>query len=153
MMNARRLSDIPVKVEGGSANAGGASGTVGGGLIAILREISEMLERLAQYDESGAIDLRSLPFSPADYQRLRESLGSGEVEITLNVDGISRLRETGFSGVWWVEHRNAEDELVAELLEITHIPEIVVTERDEIAKSASRLRDHLSIRTAGGNIQ
>jgi HupH hydrogenase expression protein, C-terminal conserved region len=152
-MMVRRLSDIPVKVEGGASKAGEATGTVGGGLIAILREISEMLERLAQYDESGAIDLRSLPFSLADYQRLRESLGSGEVEITLNVDGISRLRETGFAGVWWVEHRNAQDELVAELLEITHIPEIVVTERDEIAKSAGRLRDHLSLRTAGGNIQ
>ncbi len=152
-MIARRLSDIPVKVEGDASKTGSTTGTVGGGLIAILREITEMLERLARYDESAAIDLRSLPFSPSDYQSLRESLGTGEVEITLNVDGISRVRETGFAGVWWVEHRSPDDELLAVLLEITNIPEIVVTNRDEVARSANRLRDRLSIHTAGGNIQ
>lgn len=153
-MSASRLVDIPVKVEGaGSSNVGGTTGTVGGGLIAILREIAEMLERFTQYDEPGAIDLRSLPFSPADFQNLREALGTGEVEITLNMDGVSRLRETGFAGVWWVEHRNPENELVAELLEINDVPDIVVTEQDEIVNSASRLRDRLILRTAGGNIQ
>ncbi|HVA54677.1 MAG TPA: hypothetical protein VNI53_02605 [Gammaproteobacteria bacterium] len=60
-----RLSDIPVKV------MDGATGTVSGGLIAILWEITEMLKRLAQYDEPAAIDMRSLPFSSNDYQRLR----------------------------------------------------------------------------------
>ncbi|MGA9855602.1 MAG: hydrogenase expression/formation C-terminal domain-containing protein [Gammaproteobacteria bacterium] len=152
-MTGRRLSQIPIKVEGGASKTNSATGTVGGGLIAIMREITEMLERLAQYDEPAAIDLRTLPFSPGDYQSLHEFLGNGEVEITLNVDGISRVRETGFAGVWWVEHRNPENELLAELLEITNIPEIVVTERDEVTRSASRLRDRLSIHTAGGNIQ
>jgi HupH hydrogenase expression protein, C-terminal conserved region len=153
MMISRKLSDIPVKIEGGAVDAGNTTGTVGGGLIAILRELSEMLERLAEYDETAAIDLRSLPFSRSDYQSLREFLGTGEVEVTLNVDGQSRVRETNFPGVWWVEHRNQEDELLAELLEITNIPEIIVTENDEVAKSASRLRERLSIHTAGGNIQ
>ncbi|HVC28894.1 MAG TPA: hydrogenase expression/formation C-terminal domain-containing protein [Gammaproteobacteria bacterium] len=152
-MSARRLSDISVRVEGGASKTSSATGTIGGGLIAIMREIAEMLERLALYDEPGSIDLRTLPFSPTDYQSLREALGNGEVEITLNVDGISRLRETGYAGVWWVEHRNPEDELVADLLEIIQIPEIVVTENDEIARSASRLRERLSIHTAGGIIQ
>lgn len=139
------LSDIPVKVENGG------NGTVGGGLVAILREITEMLERLSRYDDTAAIDLRSLPFSPDDYRRLREFLGTGEVEITLNVDGTSRVRETGYPGVWWVEHRSPEDELLAELLEITNIPDIIVTDSDEIARSADRLRDRLSLHTAGGN--
>jgi len=142
-----RLSDIPVKV------MGGATGTVSGGLIAILWEITEMLKRLAQYDEPAAIDLRSLPFSSNDYQRLRESFGDGELEITLNIDYLSRVRETGYAGVWWVEHLNPEDELVAELLEITNIPEIVVTERDEVERSARRLRSRLSLHTAGGSIR
>ncbi len=152
-MITRRLSDIPVKVEGSSGKNSTTTGTIGGGLIAILRELSEMLERLAEYDETAAIDLRSLPFSPSDYQSLRDYLGDGEVEVTLNVDGMSRVRETGFSGVWWVEHRNPENELQAELLEITNIPEIIVTEKDEVARSASKLRERLSIHTAGGNIQ
>jgi HupH hydrogenase expression protein, C-terminal conserved region len=150
MMNAHRLSNIPVKVVGATSTT---SGTVGGGLSAILREISELLERLAQYDETAAIDLRSLPFSPTDYKSLREFLGDGEVEITLNVDGLSQVRETGFPGVWWVEHRNPEDELVAELLEITNIPEIVVTEREEVVRSAHRFRDKLSPHTARGSTQ
>ncbi|MDE2345086.1 MAG: hypothetical protein KGL13_01330 [Gammaproteobacteria bacterium] len=127
------------------------NGTVGGGLIAILREISEMLERLSRYDDTAAIDLRTLPFSPADYQRLREFLGSGEVEITLKVDGTSRVRETGYAGVWWVEHRNPDNELLAELLEITNIPEIIVTSSDEITRSASQLRERLALHSAGGN--
>jgi HupH hydrogenase expression protein, C-terminal conserved region len=153
MIKSHKLSDIPVKIEGGAVNAGNTTGTVGGGLIAILRELSEMLERLAAYDETAAIDLRSLPFSPSDYQSLREFLGDGEVEVTLSVAGMSRVRETGFSGIWWVEHHNPEGELLAELLEITNIPEILVTEKNEVAKSASKLRERLSIHTAGGNIQ
>jgi hydrogenase-1 operon protein HyaF len=77
----------------------------------------------------------------------------GEVEITLSVDGQSRVRETSFPGIWWVEHRSPENELLAELLEITNIPEIIVTENDEVARSARSLRERLSIHIAGGNIQ
>jgi hydrogenase-1 operon protein HyaF len=144
------LKGIPIKVQNGPVDDGGS---IGGGLIAILREIAEMLERLEQYDESGAIDLRSLPFSPDDYARLRDVLGSGEVEITLDADGISRLRETAYSGVWWIQHRNTDDELTAELLEIALVPAIAVTAKEDVAQSASRLKNRLSIHTTGRSAQ
>ena len=48
------------------------------------------------------------------------------------------------SGVWWVEHRNAQGELVAELLEIAYVPAILASASDEIAAAARTLREHLS---------
>lgn len=130
MMTA--LAEFPVGLAGGGA-------TLGSALLALLRETVELMQRLARYDESGAIDLRSLPFGPGERQRLREVLGTGEVEIILNVDGKSRLWETAFPGVWWVEHRNSAGELVAELLEVTLIPEIAVTAGEEVGAAAARL--------------
>jgi len=139
------LKNIPVKVE----NAGSDTSIIGGGLVAILHEIAEMLERLAEFDESGAIDLRSLPFSPKDYRQLREILGRGEVEITLNTDGKSYLRETGFPGVWWVEHRDLDNQQTAELLEIAAIPAIVMADAEDIIQGTRRLKERLTIHTAG----
>ena len=143
------LKGIPIKVV--SAEQDG--GSIGGGLIAILREVAQMLERLAEYDESGSIDLRSLPFSPDDFARLRNVLGDGEVEITLNADGISLLKETGYHGVWWIQHRNGNDEMVAELLEIARIPAIAMVPAEDIVQSAERLKSRLSIHTAGRSAQ
>lgn len=144
------LKGIPIKLQNGPAKE---AGSIGGGIIAILREIAEMLDRLEQYDESGAIDLRSLPFSPDDYARLRDALGSGEVEITLNADGISLLRETAYSGVWWIQHRNTDDELTAELLEIALIPSIALTAKEDVAQSASQLKSRLSIHMTERGVQ
>jgi hydrogenase-1 operon protein HyaF len=139
------LKDIRIRVEG----AGGDGSTIGGGLIAILREINQMLERLAEYDDTGSIDLRSLPLSPADHQQLRNVLGRGEVEITLNADGVSHLYETAYPGVWWIQHRNQDNETVAELLEIAHIPAIAITDTEDIIQGMQRLHDRLSIHIAG----
>lgn len=139
------LKNIPVKVE----NAGTDGSIIGGGLVAILHEIAEMLDRLIEFDESGAIDLRSLPFSPTDYRQLQEILGRGEVEITLNSDGKSYLRETAYPGVWWVEHRDLDNQQTAELLEIAAIPAIVVTDAEDIIQASRRLKERLSIHTAG----
>jgi len=136
-----RLRDIPIHVEPSAqieppARAGG----LGGGVTAILSEAAGLLEKLADGGKPALIDLRSLPMSPQDRAALQGALGEGEVRVTLNADGISTLYETAIAGLWWVEHRNGQGDLIAELLEITRFPLILDSAPDEIATSAAALR-------------
>jgi len=135
-----RLTEIPIRVEP-PVLAGG----LGGGVTAILSELASLLERLAHGEEPAAIDLRSLPMSEQDRAALRRALGDGEVQATLNAQGPSSIRETQVPGVWWVEHRDAHGELIAELLEVARVPEILASASDEIAAAAQALRERLSL--------
>lgn len=133
-----RLAQIPVRIEGLPARS--ETGTIGGGVSAILTEIATLLERVAATGEAAAIDLRSLPMSPADRSQLLEALGPGEVEITLRADGDSSIRETGLQGVWWTEHRDRNGALVACFIEIARAPEILLVPAEELRRGAQRLR-------------
>lgn len=135
----RRLAEIPIRIEPAAA-----SGGLGGGVTAILHEIVKLLERLATLEEPAAIDLRSLPMSPQDRTELQRALGEGEVQATLNVEGTSKIHETSVPGVWWVQHRDREGELIAELIEVTRVPEILASACDEIAAGARALRDQIA---------
>jgi hydrogenase-1 operon protein HyaF len=138
-----RLAEIPIRIEPPAA-----SGGLGGGVTAILNEIVRLLERLASLGEPAAIDLRSLPMSPYDRTELQRALGEGEVQATLNAEGVSRIRETRVPGVWWVEHRDRQGELIAELLEVSRVPEILASASDEIAAGARALREQIRLATA-----
>jgi len=81
--------------------------------------------------------------SPEDRSELERVLGEGEVRATIQTEGRSVLRETRMSGVWWVEHRDAQGELTAELLEVAQVPAILASASDEIAAAARALREHL----------
>jgi hydrogenase-1 operon protein HyaF len=138
-----RLAEIPILIEP-PASAGG----LGGGVTAILTEIVRLLERLASLDEPAAIDLRSLPMSPQDRAELQRALGEGEVQATLNAEGISRIHETRVPGVWWVEHRDRHGELTAELIEVSRVPEILASASEEIAAGARTLREQITLAAA-----
>ena len=133
-----RLAQIPVRIEGSPAVPD--TGTIGGGVIAILNEIATLLEQVASTGEAAAIDLRSLPMSPADRAQLLEALGPGEVEITLRADGDSNIRELGVQGVWWTEHRDRNGDVIACFIEIGRVPEILVVPGEELRRGAGRLR-------------
>jgi hydrogenase-1 operon protein HyaF len=111
-----------------------------------------MLEALASGGKAATIDLRSLPMSPQDRSELQSALGEGELQATLAADGTSTLRETGVSGVWWIEHRDRDGELIAELIEVATIPAILEASLDEVAAGARSLRQRLlaSSTVAGG---
>jgi hydrogenase-1 operon protein HyaF len=134
-----RLAEIPIRIEPPVA-----AGGLGGGVTAILHEIVRLLEQLATLEEPAAIDLRSLPMSPQDRTELQHALGEGEVQATLNAEGISRIHETRVPGVWWVEHRDKQGELIAELIEVTRVPAILASASDEIAAGARALREQIS---------
>jgi hydrogenase-1 operon protein HyaF len=110
----------------------------------VLREIAERLAELARTGEPAAIDLRSLPLKASDRSELEDSLGRGDVTATLNVAGTSELWETRYSGVWWVRHLGAGDRIAAERIEISIVPEILVTHGADIAHAAERMRADLA---------
>jgi hydrogenase-1 operon protein HyaF len=135
-----RLADIGVRIE---------SGGLGPGVTALLYEIADGVEHLASDGETGAIDLGSLPLSPVDREHLQRMLGTGEVEATLKVDGLSHIRETGIPGVWWIEHRDARGGLIAELIEFTRIPEILCAAVEDLDRGAAVLRARVAGVAAG----
>jgi hydrogenase-1 operon protein HyaF len=132
MADMSGLQDIAVKVIG----PGGLSGNA----EALLHEIATLLAALVTEGRSSSIDLQGLPLTPADREYLRERLGAGEVRALVDALGPSEVRETAYRGVWWVTHRNAADELCAELIEVTPVPQILLADRQEIVDALERLR-------------
>ena len=134
------LENIAIKVE-----AAGLSSV--GNVAAILTEISSLLEKLAGNSETSLIDLKSLPFSPGEYEQLRLTLGRGEVSARLDAIGMSEIIETHFPGVWWVTHYNVEGDIVADLIEIAAIPNILQSQPEDVRAGLERL--HKIIDEAG----
>lgn len=132
-----REQRIPIKDE--LAIAGG----LGEGVNAIMAEILAMLECLVRQGRGGAIDLKSLPLAPDDYDRLKSSLGEGEAKIDVALNGLTRCRETRLPAVWWVEHYNANGSTAAEFIEVTKVPDILGIDEDEIYDGIVRLSGQL----------
>ena len=131
------LQNIPIRIENVEEYSIGS-------LRALLTEIAEHLEKLARDGTSGSIDLNSLPFAPGEYEQLRELLGEGEISAHIEVVGPSEIIETRYPGVWWVTHYNAEGDIVADLLEITRIPEILRSQPEDITTGLELLRAQLA---------
>lgn len=138
-----RLADIPIAVEGAPAPRD-PDGGLGGGVVAVLHEVATLLERLHESGTPSTIDLKTMPMSPSDHQQLREALGEGEVSAEIAAEGPSRIRETGTHGVWWIEHRDARDNLLAEFLEITTVPEFLCSHRADVEAAVGRLRRRIA---------
>ena len=112
-----------------------------GNVKPLLNEIIHALDRLLSDDEPTAIDLASLPFAPGELDELEHALGRGELSAELDALGKSLIRETAYPGVWWVEHRNTEGEIVGRYIEITRSPEILMSQDADIGAGRARLRD------------
>jgi len=111
----------------------------------ILHEIQTLLERLLAEGQGGTIDLRSLPaLSPASIAMLEQSLSVGEVSALVTAVGRTEVRETTYSGVWWLVHRNERDDIVTELIQVTAVPEILLSQTEDIEAGLRRLNDALS---------
>jgi len=113
-------------------------------LPALLSELQHKLNRLFSEGQSDFIDLRSLPLFPGELQRLKQRLGEGEVHVTLDAIGRSDIYETAIAGVWWVTHFNQVDDVVAQHIEITLLPEIIKTSQDELQSGLEKLQQLLS---------
>ena len=112
---------------------------VRGNVRPILNEVLHALDKLIDNNETTIIDLAGLPFAPGELDELEETLGKGELSAQLDALGASRIQETTYPGVWWIEHRNAHDEVVGRYLEITRIPEILSSQDADICAGRARL--------------
>jgi hydrogenase-1 operon protein HyaF len=115
-----------------------------GNIRALLVEIAARLEKLASNGETGMIDLNSLPLAPGEYEQLRQMLGQGEVTARIEAIGASEIIETRYPGVWWVTHYNVEGDIVADMIEITTIPEIIKSQPEDIRTGLELLRAQLN---------
>ena len=132
-----RLQDIGIVVRNEAAEG------LGAGVNAILYELAGMLETLLDSGHGNAIDLRSLPLTPDEYTQLRATLGEGEVSAEVDALGPTRLRETAVHGVWWITHYNTQDQVLAEFLEVTEVPQLLKTERDDLREGLDMLNERL----------
>jgi hydrogenase-1 operon protein HyaF len=115
-----------------------------GNIRALLSEIAALLEKLVKTGKTGMIDLNSLPLAPGEYEQLRQTLGQGEISARIEAIGPSEIIETRYPGVWWVTHYNVEGDIVADMLEITTIPEILKSQSDDIRAGLELLRIQLN---------
>lgn len=112
-----------------------------GNVLPILNEVMHALDRLLEDDVPTIIDLAGLPFAPGELDKLEATLGTGELVANLDALGTSRIRETAYAGVWWIEHRNVHDEVVGRYLEVTRLPEILSSQDADIMAGRARLRE------------
>lgn len=122
------VDEIPVQVE-----------PLHGNVWPVVNEVVHALDRLLDTGEPTTIDLAGLPFAPGELDALEATLGQGELLAQLDALGMSRIRETAYPGVWWIEHRNVNDEIVGRYLEVTRLPEILCSQDADIGAGRARL--------------
>jgi hydrogenase-1 operon protein HyaF len=130
------LDSIPVVVEG---EAEGAVRTQN--LKPLLLQIEQGLQDLKGGGATTSIDLGAMPFSSRDEEDLRRQLGEGEVSATLKAFGLTLIQETGLPAVWLIEHQDTEGRRLTLHLEVTRIPEILVTPEGDIADALVVLKE------------
>ena len=105
----------------------------------ILHEIRHALEELLKSGETSIIDLRSIPLAPGEEETIIETLGHGEVHARLDVLGPSEIYETQFAGVWLVTHYNENDSIVSRFIEVTEMPDVLRSQREDVVYALDKL--------------
>ena len=114
-----------------------------GNVPPLLHEIRHALKRLAQGEAGTSIDLRSLPLAPGEEERIEAILGEGEVRAELQALGPTLVQETSFPGVWLVTHRNPDGAVIARFIEVTRMPDILMSQQEDIERGISKLESEL----------
>jgi hydrogenase-1 operon protein HyaF len=109
----------------------------------LLHEVKHALKKLIEDGEPTVIDLRSIPLAPGEENKILQTLGEGEVHVELDALGKSAIYETHYSGVWIVTHLNDEDATVGRFIEVTTMPEILFSQKDDISDAYDRLSEKL----------
>lgn len=117
--------------------------TIGGGVQAMAYEVLSHLENLRENGETAAIDLKSLPMAPDEFHGIKKMLGQGELDLTVEMDGPTRIRETAYAGVWWIQHKGEDGRILAEYIEITRFPDFLSAQPEHIADAVRHLQDRL----------
>ena len=110
----------------------------------LVQEVALALDRLLNQGEGTVIDVRTLPLvTEADRDELHALLGEGEVSAAVEAAGPTEVVETAYPGVWWVTYWSQAGEVVAERIEVAHIPAILAAQEADIRDGLTRLAEHL----------
>ena len=112
----------------------------------ILREIRHALGQLLQDGTETTIDLGAIPFAGGDERIFDDVLGEGEVRATLNVLGNSVIQETAIPGVWRIDHYNETGETQSRFIEVTLMPNILKTQKEDAELGLASLTARLETR-------
>lgn len=114
-----------------------------GNVPPLLHEVRHALKRLADGQEGTVIDLRRLPLAPGEEERIEEFLGEGEVRAEFDALGPTLVQETSYPGVWFVTHHNDDGAVVARFIEVTRMPEILMSQYEDIERGIGQLEREL----------
>ena len=109
----------------------------------ILHEIRHALLELLDNGNTSVIDLRSIPLAPGEEETIISALGQGEVHARLDALGRSDIVETTYSGVWLVTHYNENEAVVGRFIEITELPAILKSQREDMSDALKELTQEL----------
>lgn len=108
-------------------------------VMPLLHQIKHALANLITNNVNEIIDLRSIPLAPGEEDRILETLGQGEVYAKLNALGPSEILETMYTGVWLVTHFNDDNEIISRHIEITYMPEILLSQKEDLNTAYNKL--------------
>ncbi|WP_455200580.1 hydrogenase expression/formation C-terminal domain-containing protein [Kaarinaea lacus] len=134
------LTDIPVT----ATDAPVANTPPSAQVMAILKELQGMLDTLVETGDENYVDIRGLALMPGEIENLKLILGTGEVDAMIAALGPTHVTETSISGIWWVTHKNAADEIISEFIEVTDLPEILKTQHHDLHAAPGRFKQLLS---------
>ena len=109
----------------------------------LLHEVKHALANLIKNNETAVIDLRSIPLAPGEEEKILNALGQGEVQSQLNALGLSEIIETQYAGVWLVTHYNDENDIIGRFIEVTTIPDILRSQKEDVIEALGRLSESL----------
>ena len=112
-------------------------------VMPLLHEIKHALDNLINNDETSVIDLRSIPLAPGEEEKILNALGRGEVLAQLNALGPSEIIETQYAGVWVITHFNDENNIISRFIEITTMPDILRSQKEDVTAAYDRLTTSL----------
>lgn len=113
-------------------------GPEGAGGTALVQGLRDALQRLLDEDEPSQIDLATLHLDAGARRRLRQLLGQGGVSARIEALGETRIDETATPGLWWITHYNAGGEVVAEFIDVSFCPLILVRDPGEVRAGLAR---------------
>lgn len=105
----------------------------------ILFEIRHALEELLASGATRIIDLRSIPLAPGEEETIIDTLGQGEVHARLSALGPSEIYESRYAGVWLITHYNEDQAVVSRFIEITTLPDILRSQREDMSNALNEL--------------
>ena len=108
---------------------------------ALLAELVDKSRSRRAGEIAHVVNLSLLPHTPEDLLWLAEALGEGAVTILSRGYGNCRVTSCAQAHVWKVQFYNSMDTLILDTFEVCEMPEVALAAAEDLADSATRIRD------------